>query len=147
MASKKKPGPKRTTGAPRQPVKISSDFVKREQFLFCSKDDKVRAEIIPNPEGDWGLHITTGSWETVEDAKFVARFLLIALLDGDNFVKDFEDMDPEIFDLLDLQSSPKLVTLDEDLPELTPDDLELLETRYEKNGSKSKKKPKTKKKN
>lgn len=143
MAGKKKKTSHRTTGNPRSPFKISQDWDEQQHWLFPSKDDQVTAEIRHNVEGDVDLHINCGSWASVEEAQRVAGFLLALLLDEHGFSREVHEFDDELLEMFeDVASTPKVISVDETLVELTDEEAKQLYERYDDSGVGGKKKKK-----
>ena len=141
MGTKKKnKTSKRTTGSPRAPFKLAQDWEEQAHWMFPSKDDQIRAEIRENIEGDLDLNIYCGAWSTLEDAQRVAGFLLALLLDEHGYSRDLEEYDEELLDLFeDVASTPKIVSVDRDLVELSPEQAKQLYERYDEGTPKKKK--------
>lgn len=145
-AKKKNKTTKRTTGSPRAPFKLSQDWEEQAHWMYPSKDDQVRAEIRENIEGDLDLRVHCGSWATLEDAKLVAGFILALLLDEHGYSRELEEYDEELLDTFeDVASTPKIVSVNRDLVELSPEQAKQLYERYDEGSKKKKKKKNTKK--
>ncbi len=144
MGTKKKnKTSKRTTGNPRAPFKLTQDWEEQTHWMFLSKDDQVRAEIRSNIEGDIDLHIDCGAWATLKDAQRVAGFLLALLMDEHGYSRDVEEFDEELLDVFeDVAATPKIVSVNRDLVELSPEQAKQLYERYDEGGTKKKKKKK-----
>ncbi len=142
MGTKKKSKTsKRTTGNPRAPFKLTQDWEEQSHWMFPSKDDQIRAEIRSNIEGDVDLHIYCGAWATLEDAQRVAGFLLALLLDEHGYSRDLDEFDAELLDMFeDVASTPKVVSVDRDLVELSTEQAKQLYERFDDGSSTTKKK-------
>ena len=144
---KKSKTAKRTTGNPRAPFKLAQDWEEQAHWMFPSKDDQVRAEVRSNIEGDLDLSIYCGTWATLEDAQRVAGFLLALLLDEHGYSRELEEFDEELLDIFeDVASTPKIVSIDRDLVELSTEQAKQLYERFDDGGGSGTKKKKGKKK-